>query len=217
RAHGLFPSGDSHRAIESGQRGLAIAEALEDPYLQESANFYLAQVCHWVGNYRRGVELLGRNVTTLETELKRRGVDSKQCVNSRTFLAWCLAELGEFAAATVLIFLGEACLLAGRIDEARHAASRALELSAERAEQGWQAWGLRLMGDVAAQTDAGRAEDAYRRGLALASALGMQPLVAHCHLGLGGLHRRGDKPREAGEHLDAAITLLRRLDMTRWL
>ena len=313
RAHGLFLSGDSHGAIESGQRGLAIAEALEDPYLQESANFYLAQVCHWVGNYRRGVELLGRNVTTLETELKRRGVDSKQCVNSRTFLAWCLAELGEFAAATaaadeaismaetagsaywlvhacsgaglvrlrrgdaegaivfaeraaelcrgrdftalwaisasilgpaytlagrvgdaislleqaaaiasalaapVLIFLGEACLLAGRIDEARHAASRALELSAERAEQGWQAWGLRLMGDVAAQTDAGRAEDAYRRGLALASALGMQPLVAHCHLGLGGLHRRGDKPREAGEHLDAAITLLRRLDMTRWL
>src|SRR5437667_241191 len=313
QAHGLFLSGDSHGAIESGQRGLAIAEALEDPYLQESANFSLAQVFHWVGNYRRGVELLGRNVTTLETELKRRGVESKQCVNSRTFLAWCLAELGEFAAATaaadeaismaetagsaywlvhacsgaglvrlrrgdaegaiafaeraaelcwgrdftalwaisasilgpaytlagrvgdaislleqaaaiasalaapVLIFLGEACLLAGRIDEARHAASRALELSAERAEQGWQAWGLRLMGDVAAQTDAGQAEDAYRRGLALASALGMQPLVAHCHLGLGGLHRRGDKPREAGEHLDAAITLLRRLDMTRWL
>src|SRR5207247_1729266 len=45
RAHGLFLSGDSHGAIESGQRGLAIAEALEDPYLQESANFYLAQVC----------------------------------------------------------------------------------------------------------------------------------------------------------------------------
>ncbi|PYN22149.1 MAG: adenylate cyclase, partial [Candidatus Rokuibacteriota bacterium] len=127
------------------------------------------------------------------------------------------AAIASALAAPVLIFLGEACLLAGRIDEARHAASRALELSAERAEQGWQAWGLRLMGDVAAQTDAGRAEDAYRRGLALASALGMQPLVAHCHLGLGGLYRRGDKPREAGEHLDAAITLLRRLDMTRWL
>src|SRR5207245_1694384 len=50
--------------------------------------------------YRRGVELVGRNVTTLEAHLKRRGVESKQCVNSRTFLAWCLAELGEFADAT---------------------------------------------------------------------------------------------------------------------
>ena len=33
----------------------------------------------------------------------------------------------------------------------------------------------------------------YRQALALADELGMRPLVAHCHLGLGKLYHRTDK------------------------
>ena len=52
-----------------------------------------------------------------------------------------------------------------------------------------------------------RADDHYRRVLALASDLGMRPLVAHCHLGLGRLYRPTGKQEEAHEHLTTASTM----------
>ena len=45
----------------------------------------------------------------------------------------------------------------------------------------------------------------------------MRALVAHCHLGLGQLYRRTDKPLEALEHLTTATTMYREMDMTYWL
>ena len=44
----------------------------------------------------------------------------------------------------------------------------------------------------------------------------MRPLVAHCHLGLGKLYRRTGR-RQAQEHLTAATTMYREMDMTYWL
>ena len=99
RTNGLFLAGDSSSAVEAGQQALAIAVALADPCLEESANAYLGQVYHWLGNYRRGAELLRRNVTLVEPELRRANLPVKQEVGSRTFLAWCLAESGDFAEA----------------------------------------------------------------------------------------------------------------------
>jgi hypothetical protein len=54
------------------------------------------------------------------------------------------------------------------------------------------------------------AEGRYRETIAVD--LGMRPLVAHCHLGLGKLYRRTDKREQAWEHL----TLLRRRCTARW-
>jgi hypothetical protein len=42
-------------------------------------------------------------------------------------------------------------------------------------------------------------------------------LVAHCHLGLGQLYRRTDKPERAQEHLTTATTMYREMGMTYWL
>jgi hypothetical protein len=53
--------------------------------------------------------------------------------------------------------------------------------------------------------------------LALAGPLGMRPLVAHCHLGLGKLYRRTDKREQAQEHLATATTMYREMGMTYWL
>ena len=50
------------------------------------------------------------------------------------------------------------------------------------------------------------AESTYRSAMAIAGELGMRPLVAHCHLGLGKLYRRTDKREQAQEHLATAIT-----------
>jgi len=42
-------------------------------------------------------------------------------------------------------------------------------------------------------------------------------LVAHCHLGLGKLHRRTGKREQAQEHLTLAMTMYREMGMTYWL
>jgi hypothetical protein len=61
------------------------------------------------------------------------------------------------------------------------------------------------------------AEAHYRNGLELADSLGMRPLVAHCHLGLGKLYRRTGKREQAHEHLTTATTMYREMDMRFWL
>ena len=43
------------------------------------------------------------------------------------------------------------------------------------------------------------------------------PLVTHCHLGLGKLHRRTDKREQAQEHLATATTMYSEMGMTYWL
>jgi tetratricopeptide (TPR) repeat protein len=88
--------------------------------------------------------------------------------------------------AAFVIWLGEAYLLAGRLDEASTQAQRALEFSRAHQERGNEAYALRLLGEVAAQRHppGERAEAHYRQALALAEELGMRPLVAHCHQGL---------------------------------
>ena len=61
------------------------------------------------------------------------------------------------------------------------------------------------------------AESHYQQALALAEELGMRPLVAHCHLGLGTLHSRIGRVDQARTDLAAAIVLYRAMDMTFWL
>ena len=61
------------------------------------------------------------------------------------------------------------------------------------------------------------AERHYRQALALAEELGMRPLVAHCHLGLGKLYRRTGDREQAQEHLTTATTMYREMDMRFWL
>ncbi|HEX6828150.1 MAG TPA: tetratricopeptide repeat protein [Burkholderiales bacterium] len=60
-------------------------------------------------------------------------------------------------------------------------------------------------------------ETHYQGALSLASELGMRPLVAHCHLGLGKLYRRTGKREQAQEHLTTATTMYREMDMRFWL
>ena len=45
----------------------------------------------------------------------------------------------------------------------------------------------------------------------------MRPLQAHCHLGLGTLYVRTDRPEPARAALTAAIELYRSMGMTFWL
>jgi tetratricopeptide (TPR) repeat protein len=65
------------------------------------------------------------------------------------------------------------------------------------------------------EVDAARAY--YEQALQVAAGLGMRPLMAHCHLGLGKLYRRTGKREQAQEHLATAATMYREMGMTYWL
>ena len=73
-----------------------------------------------------------------------------------------------------------------------------------------------MLGDIAAHPDrfeVDTAEAHYRQALALAEALGLRPLMAHCHLGLGALYRRAGTRQQAREHLTTAATMFGEMDM----
>jgi tetratricopeptide (TPR) repeat protein/class 3 adenylate cyclase len=117
-------------------------------------------------------------------------------------------------------WLGEAYLLANRMAEARVRATRALALAQTRKERANEAWTRCLLGAIAMQCeplDAMRAEDHYRQALALADALGMRPLVAHCHRSLGTLYAQTGRREQARTALSTAIEMYRAMAMTFWL
>jgi tetratricopeptide (TPR) repeat protein len=116
--------------------------------------------------------------------------------------------------------VSEAYLLAGRMQEAVHLAGRALDLARAHKERGHEAWALRLLGEIAAHQDPPEVEPAahhYRQALALADELGMRPLVAHCHLGLGTLYVKTGQLEQARTALSTAMELYRAMEMTFWL
>jgi tetratricopeptide (TPR) repeat protein len=119
-----------------------------------------------------------------------------------------------------LTHLSEAYLLAGRLEDAHRLAGRALELSRDLKQRGHQAYALRLLGETAAHGDppeAAQAESHYRQALTLAEELGMRPLVAHYHLGLGTLYSKKGQMAQARAELTNAIELFRAMEMTFWL
>ena len=156
--------------------------------------------------------------------------------------AWALAQLGEADEAMNQIRLGEqvierlaatrfvghlgwvhyalghAALVLGRLDDARRLADGAIAFSPRHA--GFTAHAQQLLGDIATHADRfdpERGASHYRTALSLAEPRGMRPLVAHCHLGLGELYHKAGKRDQAREHLRAATTMYRELDMPFWL
>jgi hypothetical protein len=110
--------------------------------------------------------------------------------------------------------------LAGRLEEAHALAEHTLALAHEHQERGHQAYALRLLGDIAARREppeSALAEAHYQQALALAEALGMRPLQAHCHLGVGTLYATTGQGQQARAALTTAIEMYRAMDMTFWL
>ena len=99
-------------------------------------------------------------------------------------------------------------------------AERAVQLSLDRQERGYQAWALRLLGEIHAYRDnqaVKQADAYYQQALGLATELGMRPLQAHCHLGLGKLYSRMARRAQAQGELRTATNLYQTMDMMFWL
>jgi len=108
-------------------------------------------------------------------------------------------------------------LMAGRMDEAGERADEALRLSRQCGQRGYEALALYVRGEIESLHERDSAETFCRQALGLADELGMRPLVAHCHLGLGKLYRRTGKREQAQEHLTTATTMYREMGITYWL
>ena len=118
-----------------------------------------------------------------------------------------------------LAWLGEAYLLEGRFDDALDRAQQAVSLAQRHQERGHKAWGLRLLGAIVSRRDPSAVETAegyYQAALALASELGMRPLLAHCHFDLGKLFRKTDRQEQARQYLTSATTAYREMNMRFW-
>ena len=117
-------------------------------------------------------------------------------------------------------WLSEVCRLTGHGDEAWQHARQALDWARQQKSRWNEALALHQLGTLHAHADPPDAEQAeahYQQALALAEALGMRPLQAHCHRSLGTLYATTGQREQAHTALLTAIDLYRAMDMTFWL
>jgi predicted ATPase/class 3 adenylate cyclase len=189
--------GDFAGAVAPLERGLDLCRMREVPWLLHDFAWALGAAYHWTGRRAEGLSLM---------EGAARGLAERAVVWS-----WWAGRVGA---------LGGAYLRDRRLTDATRIAQAGLAAARQRGERGVEGQLLRLLGDIAAHPDRLEVETAeahYRHGLALTDELGMRPLVAHCHLGLGKLYQRTGQREQASEHLSTATTLYREMGMTYWL
>jgi tetratricopeptide (TPR) repeat protein len=230
-AWALAERGAFDEGIVYGQDGLHLAEALDHPYSWIAASWGPAHLYRLKGEISHAVRLLERALSLCRDWdiLVLSGTTAGHLgfvyvLSGRVAEGLALLSEGQESEkqyqTLIIAHMGEACLLTGRVDEAITFADRALNFARERGQRGYEAYALRLLGEIAAHPDSPDAEAAegyWRRAMALANELGMRPLVAHCHLGLGKLcHRTGDRTK-GEEHLATASTMYREMDMRFWL
>ena len=131
-----------------------------------------------------------------------------------------LAGLGSAHWAHCLIAFGEAYMQSHALAKAHDYASQALEHAQTHQERGYEAYALKLQADIAscvAHPHLERANILYGQALTIADSLGMQPLAAHCHAGLGNVFNAAGDHLQARAHHQAASDLYHTLGMARWL
>src|SRR5262249_2087855 len=101
RAMQTWMAGDPDRALELAQRTLVLATSHGDIPLQAWATQRLGVVWQTTGDYRQAIECLGRTVEALQDDQRYLRYETGTLVSvfAQDRLAWCLAELGEFAEA----------------------------------------------------------------------------------------------------------------------
>jgi len=219
-----------------GEDAVQLAEVVEQPYNIASALMWLGLLYCRQGVLHRAIAVLERGLALCQTvhvplffPLITSVLGAAYALTGHTAEALPLldqtlervASGGRmFAHELVLTELSEALLLVGRVDEASALAGRLLDLSRTHTGRGYQAHACRLLGDVAIRRNPPEREQAeahYRQALALAEELGMRPLQAHCHRGLGTLYATTSQREQARAELSTAIALYRTMDMTFWL
>jgi class 3 adenylate cyclase/tetratricopeptide (TPR) repeat protein len=232
----LAERGEFGEGLALGEEALLIAERGDPGYSFALGCAGLGNVCVAKGDFDRAIAVLERGLSREPQE-----PSTKAWPFVASALGTAYAHVGRGATALPLLEqaveraaamklkanhsfrlarLAEAHLRAGRPESAFPLAAQALDLAQEHRERGYEANALRLLASVEVEREApalDRAEEGYRKALALAEQLGMRPLQAHCHHGLGRLYRRQGDAASATAAMATARELFRAMDMTFWL
>ncbi len=232
----LAELGEFREARVVGQEALQIAESGDPAFSLVVASAGLGHVCVREGDLDHAISVLERGFSIDAGEMTARAwpfiastLGAARAHLGRVDEALPLLQQAVERAAAMklkadqplrLARLAQAHVKAGRTESALPLVGQALDLAQEQRERGHEAHAHRVLGELWASGDApdlGRAAAHYRSALALSEPLGMRPLVAHCHLGLGKLYRRTGKGEQEQKHVTTATTMYREMGMTYWL
>ena len=235
-AWALAERGEIDAGMTHGLDAVRLAETLNHPYSLAFAYRAIGQVYSVKGDFGQAIPLLERGVSLCREwnlhfvapileellgymyalagrvpkglDLMHSAVTDAESIGFSMFLT------------PTIVHLCEAQLLARQIEEATVSAKRALSLARKHGQRSQEAWAQRLIAEAAALSnppDIKAAEGGYREAMTLATGLGMHPLLAHCHVGLGMLFRKAGKPEHALENFTVATTMWRKMDTRFWL
>jgi class 3 adenylate cyclase/tetratricopeptide (TPR) repeat protein len=227
---GEFTEGSVH-----GAEAVRIAETVEQPFILSHAYLgigflHLRQgaLSQAIARLEKGLEICQTTDASLQLPLAAGALGYAYTLSGRLTEAQPLLEQAVELTAARLVSqyplwaapLGEAYLLAGHLEEAHQLAERALARARDTKQQAYEAYALRLLGEIATQRaplEVEPATAAYQQAITLAEELGMRPLQAHCHRGLGMLYAATDQREQARTALSTAIAMYRSMAMTFWL
>ncbi len=232
----LAELGEFRGGIVVGEEAIRLAKTADHPYSLTFAYCGVGTLFLLKGEIQSAIPVLERGRELCQTldfpllipllasslgpayALSARVAEAIRLLEEAANQAVSMKRMGEHS--MLVTRLGETYLLAGRVDHAAESARHALQLSREHKERGREAYALRLLGEIASggdSPDVEKAEASYLEAAALGEELGMRPLLAHCHLGLGRLYSRAARRAAAEEHLATAVATFRELEMPFWL
>jgi tetratricopeptide (TPR) repeat protein len=216
-----------------GDEALQMAEIADYPFSRGEAYYSIGWLFLRQGNLPSAIAMLERGlgicqaaniqlfVPAIASNLGAAYALDKRLSEALPLLEQAVAQATAMGRLSRLSFwtvqLSRGYLLAGRLDDALPLAQQALARTRTHQERGYQADALLLLGDIHTQRqppDGVPAETHYRAALGLAEELGMRPLLAHCHMGLGTLHTKIGQQEQARTALATAVDLYRAMDMT---
>jgi class 3 adenylate cyclase/tetratricopeptide (TPR) repeat protein len=232
----LAERGEFGEALAIGEEALRIAEAGDPGFSLVVGRAGLGNVCVIKGDFARAVAVLEPGLPREPGEVIARvwpfvasALGAAYTHLGRAGEALPLLEEAVERAAAMklranhslrLARLAEAHVKVGQAEHAFPLAAQALDLAQEYRERGHEAYAFRLLASIELVREApalDRAEEGYRKALALAEPLGMRPLQAHCHRGLGRLYQRRGDLEDAAAAMAVARDLFLAMDMSFWL
>jgi class 3 adenylate cyclase/tetratricopeptide (TPR) repeat protein len=224
--------GDFVGGMKHAREALAIAEDVGHPFNIAHLYYDFGYYYEIKGDFEEGVEALGKAVDLIDTwsltylspfikgfyghvlALAGRVDEGVRMLETAESLYETIG-LGLFRS-LVGLQLGEAYLKAGRLQDAYSKTKEALALARKRGERGHEAYGLKILGDIVTADDGDRQEAMinYQGAKAMASTLGMRPLLAMTELRMGRLLESMGNSREAQARLTTAKAIAAETGMT---
>ena len=231
----LAERGEFEEGLAFGHQGVALVQDLDDPYSLALAYIGLGYLHLTRGEFPTAVTELERarsatrDRSMILVELQAlRNLAIAYAYSGRIgegieLLERALLDIESrgigIQEATVLNLLSEVYLLDGRVDAAAKSTERALTLAGKRGQQAEVAVAYRLLADIALYRDRADLQSAkshYEAAVELGGRLGIRPLVARCHLGLGRLYGRAGPATLAIETLRMAVAMTSDMGMSYW-